>query len=168
MWCGLLVRKSSSSEAGTGTPIAAPVRAEICPPGPVALPPGRLGRFLRAVGDWLGEGFARSGAAGQAAADAAGPGHLGLLGVVRLEFVACLDDIPTRQAAGLIARIEQTRSLRELWHLRADVFSVVSCHCDQTEAGERVARLNRHFPTRALRSGFGGFDVLLDAQPKRR
>jgi hypothetical protein len=82
------------------------------------------------------------------------------LTMVRFEFIGALDDIPTPQAADLAGRIRHARSLRELWHLRAEVFSVVSRHGDEAKATARLSQLNRHFPTRAARSSFGGFDAV--------
>ena len=75
---------------------------------------------------------------------------------VRLEFAQALADVAGDDANALRGRIELARSLRELWHLRTDVFRVVGvCH-SQCVAQERLARLNRHFPARAPRSQFGG------------
>lgn len=71
---------------------------------------------------------------------------------VRNEFVSCLCDLPPGEAEDLIYRIGLARSLRELWHLRADVYRLVAVHHDQHEAETRLNRLNRHFPTRAPRS----------------
>lgn len=73
---------------------------------------------------------------------------------VRQDFMACLDDIDSEGADSLRLRIEQTRTLRELWHLRAECFNVVALSHSQHEAERRVAELNRHFPTRSPRSGF--------------
>ena len=50
------------------------------------------------------------------------------------------------------------RSLRELWHLRSELFSLVSVHRGQHDAQARLNALNRHFPIRAAGSGFGGLD----------
>ena len=49
-------------------------------------------------------------------------------------------------------------SLRELWHLRAEVFSLVSLQHSQHAADTRLAQLNRHFPSRSPRSGFGALE----------
>jgi len=155
MWCGLLVRLRSSTNRER-QPAATVVRIESCPPASTGdSRPGWADRLL----DWLGQGWhsappSMTDPPGRTRAAAVTP-----LDTVRLEFVACLDDVPTRQAADLALRLRNARSLRELWHLRADVFSIVSCHCDQREARERLSRLNRHFPVRAPRSGFGGFDT---------
>lgn len=73
---------------------------------------------------------------------------------VRADFVDTLVDVTGEDAHALIFRIGQSRSLRELWHLRADVFRLVALHHSQSEAERRLAALNRHFPTRAPRSAF--------------
>jgi hypothetical protein len=73
---------------------------------------------------------------------------------VRTDFIATLADVSTEDADALRSRISQARSLRELWHLRADVFRVVGIAHSQSEAEQRVALLSRHFPARAPRSQF--------------
>jgi len=84
--------------------------------------------------------------------DAAPP--LNRLPAVRVEFVACLHDLPPAAVAALAERIDRARSLRDLWHLRAEVYRSVALHHSQSEAELRLTRLNRHFPTRAPRSAF--------------
>lgn len=71
---------------------------------------------------------------------------------VRREFNEVLADIQSTEADQLRQRIAQTHSLRELWHLRAETYRVVGLAHSQTQAEERLARLNQHFPTRAPRS----------------
>jgi hypothetical protein len=73
---------------------------------------------------------------------------------VRQDFLDSLDDIRNEAACTLCMRIGQSRTLRELWHLRAELYRVVALSHSQHEAERRLARLNRHFPTRAPRSGF--------------
>lgn len=73
---------------------------------------------------------------------------------VRTEFMAALADITTEEADRLRLRIHETRSLRELWHVRSELFSVVGVARSQGEAEQRLLLLNRHFPTRAPRSQF--------------
>lgn len=73
---------------------------------------------------------------------------------VRDDFLSCLADVRNEAAAELAGRIHQARTLRELWHLRAECFNVVAVSHSQFEAEQRLAGLNRHFPTRAPRSGF--------------
>ena len=87
--------------------------------------------------------------------DAAPP--LNRLPVVRQEFMAAMADLGSNDADRMRWRVEQARSLRELWHVRADLYRLVAVAHSQTEAEERLLLLNRHFPTRAPRSQFGAF-----------
>jgi len=73
---------------------------------------------------------------------------------VRADFTRCLEDLDDDAACTLADRISASRSLRELWHLRAEVYRLVALQHDQNEAELRLSRLNRHFPTRAPRSAF--------------
>ena len=77
------------------------------------------------------------------------------LPAVRREFMATVADIDCEDADRLRSRIRDTHSLRELWHLRADIYRVVGVAHRQSEAENRVALLNCHFATRAPRSQFG-------------
>jgi len=117
-------------------------------------------RWTRRLLDWLHDGVwqahPRDPMPGD---DDLAPAGVTPLPMVRLEFAACLDDITTRQAAILGVRLQHANSLRDLWHLRTDVFDAVSQSLGQREATARLARLNRHFPTRAPRSAFGIFDA---------
>ncbi|MEO6663750.1 MAG: hypothetical protein ABIN96_11270 [Rubrivivax sp.] len=70
---------------------------------------------------------------------------------VQVDFLATLSDLQSSDADGLRARIRDGRSLRDLWHARAEVFRVVGVARGQAEAEQRLQRLNRHFPTRAPR-----------------
>ena len=79
---------------------------------------------------------------------------LNKLPAVRTEFLATLADIDNGAAGNLRQRIHDARSLRELWHVRPEIYRVVGLAYSQQQAGERVALLNRHFPTRAPRSQF--------------
>ncbi len=114
-------------------------RAEVCPPS-LRQPPrsawNRLWFWLLAPGPLQ-----------------ASP-SLDRLPPVRQDFLDSLDDIRSESASTLCTRIGQARSLRELWHLRAELYSVVAIDHSQHEAERRLALLNRHFPTRAPRSGF--------------
>ena len=73
---------------------------------------------------------------------------------VRSDFNALLADIDNDDARALRQRIADARSLRELWHLRAEAYRVIGLTHSQSVAEERLARMNRHFPTRAPRSQF--------------
>jgi hypothetical protein len=86
------------------------------------------------------------------ARDAAPP--LNRLPGVQLEFLQAISDIDGEDAEAMRLRIGGCRSLRELWHARAELFRIVGVAHDQTIADIRLARLNRHFPTRAPRSHF--------------
>jgi hypothetical protein len=114
-------------------------RLEVRPPSLRQAPESWLGRFWF----WL---------AAPEPQQASGP--VSRLPAVRKDFRAALLDLPADRAADLMRRIELTRSLRELWHLRADVYRVVAIAHSQTVAEARLAALNCHFPTRAPRSGF--------------
>jgi hypothetical protein len=115
------------------------LRVEVCPPSLCHAPDSGWQRFI----GWL---------LAPAPAHVAPP--LSRMPGVRADFLACLHDVPHSKAAALAQRIDTTRSLRELWHLRTELYRVVALAHSQTEAERRVARLNHHFPTRAPRSQF--------------
>ncbi len=77
------------------------------------------------------------------------------LSMVRREFVDSLRDIRTQQAGDLLGRIRTARSMRDLWHLRTEIYNLVSRHRDESEATYRLMRLNRFFPQRVSRPGMG-------------
>jgi hypothetical protein len=114
-------------------------RAEVCPPSLRQAPRSAWNRLWF----WLL-------ASGPLQASPA----LNRLPPVRQDFLDSLDGIGGETASALSSRIGQTRSLRDLWHLRAELYKVVALSHSQHEAERRLARLNRHFPTRAPRSGF--------------
>lgn len=70
------------------------------------------------------------------------------LSQVRTEFLSVVWDLQSYAASNTRESINQARSLRELWHLRADIFSVIAVHRGQAEAYRRLESLNRHFPVR--------------------
>jgi hypothetical protein len=76
------------------------------------------------------------------------------LGAAKREFGASLADVDSLGAEQLRWRIVHAHSLRELWHLRSDVYSTVAVAHSQFEADSRLQLLNAHFPTRAPRSQF--------------
>jgi hypothetical protein len=65
----------------------------------------------------------------------------------RGDFSAALQDVPGDAAKDLRRRGQSARSLRELWHLRADLYSMVARHRSQGEADRRLQLVNRHFAT---------------------
>lgn len=74
------------------------------------------------------------------------------LALVKDEFLGQLGDMNHPQASLLAERIGRARSLRELWHLRSAMYNLLARTHSQHEAEERLAQLNRHFPTRATRT----------------
>lgn len=77
------------------------------------------------------------------------PSSVNGLRAIKTEFVASLWDLQSLRANQVRDQIETSRSLRELWHLRADVFKVISTHRGQIEAQLRLDALDSHFPVRA-------------------
>jgi hypothetical protein len=113
-------------------------REEVCPPSLRSAPRSawdRLWAWLMAPGP----------------AESSPPPHR--LPPVRRDFLDTLDDVADPAAGELADRIGRAHSLRDLWHLRAEVFNVIARFHSQHEAEHRLARLNHHFPTRAPRSG---------------
>lgn len=75
---------------------------------------------------------------------------------VQREFRVALADLSGEACDALMARINRARSLRELWHMRLDVYNLIAQARTEYEAAQRLALLNRHFPRRAARpSSFG-------------
>jgi hypothetical protein len=68
---------------------------------------------------------------------------------VKSEFNSAMWDLQSMRANQVRTMVEQARSLRELWHLRADVFKVISVHRGQIEAQLRLDALDSHFPVRS-------------------
>jgi hypothetical protein len=66
----------------------------------------------------------------------------------REAFTVAVDDLDPAAVAGLLDRVRLARSLHQLWHLRAEVFSRVARASTQAEAKRRLAELDRHFPNR--------------------
>lgn len=70
---------------------------------------------------------------------------------VRVEFRNALWDLQSAHADHVRDQIEKARSLRELWHLRADVFKAVAMNRGQIEAQLRIDHLDDHFPVRSFK-----------------
>jgi hypothetical protein len=125
----------------------APIRIEVCPP---ALFRGHE-PFLKRCIRWI---------------TMPAPPLMPLLGVdgvdklceVREEFAESLHDVGNPHAHYLRDRVLRCRSMRELWHLRPEIFNLIAVRHSQEEAERRLAPLNRHFPTRSPRSGFAPLD----------
>jgi len=127
-------------------------RTEVCPP---RLP---RARWWAALYHWLTATSIHEAVSGFWSPSRASAPRDDLLESARREFFDAIDDIDTRPSIALAEAIDRARSRQELWHLRADVFALVSAHRDQAEAEQRLANLNRFFPTRAPRSGFASLE----------
>jgi hypothetical protein len=121
-------------------PVGQPERIEVCPPELLSAVAGR---------GWLDS--TRQLLLRRPTPASRQPQVLARLPAARDDFVASVADIAC--SGELRQRLQHARSLRELWHLRAEVFERVSLHYDQGEAQARLARLNCHFPIRSPRSG---------------
>ena len=71
----------------------------------------------------------------------------------RGQFVAAMDGVIEFDQHDLLLRAQHARSLRELWHLRSELYTLIARRVSQHEADARLARVNQHFPTRAQRTG---------------
>ncbi len=71
----------------------------------------------------------------------------------RSEFVAAMSGLTEFDPQDLLKRAQHARSLRELWHLRSELYTLIARRISQPEADARLARVNQHFPTRAQRAG---------------
>ena len=71
----------------------------------------------------------------------------------RSEFVAAMTGLTELDPNDLLRRAQHARSLRELWHLRSELYTLIARRVSQPEADARLARVNQHFPTRAQRTG---------------
>jgi hypothetical protein len=76
------------------------------------------------------------------------------LGQVKREFGTSLADVDGVNADQLRWRVQHAQSLRELWHLRSDLYSTIALAHSQGEADARLKLINQHFPSRAPRSQF--------------
>ena len=70
----------------------------------------------------------------------------------RAEFVAAMAGFADTPATDLLRRAQHARSLRELWHLRSELYTLIARRVSQHEADKRLARVNQYFPTRTQRT----------------
>jgi hypothetical protein len=63
----------------------------------------------------------------------------------RQDCAQALCDLDGQAARDLALRCHSARSLRELWHLRAEVYSLVARELNQGEADRRLQTINRHY-----------------------
>lgn len=67
---------------------------------------------------------------------------------VKGDFNAALWDLQSFRAHQVRSSVDRARSLRELWHLRSELYDAVAAHRGQMVADDRVSALNAHFPVR--------------------
>jgi len=158
-----LTHLATSTTHATHVPPHGPARIEVCPPALRRIPPASNWQegWHAGLRDWLQSAWPTH-AGNSHSTQNHWPGELTMtaqsstpLSLVRREFVDSLRDIRTQQAGDLSGRIRIARSMRDLWHLRTEIYNVVSHHRDETEATYRLNQLNRFFPQRASRPGFG-------------
>ncbi len=63
----------------------------------------------------------------------------------RQDCAQALCDLDDQAARDLALRCHSARSLREIWHLRAEVYSLVARRLNQGEADRRLQTINRHY-----------------------
>ncbi|MBL8302567.1 MAG: hypothetical protein JNM26_07330 [Ideonella sp.] len=146
-----------------GSPETSPQnsRLEVCPPslfGDDDLPTrSRFGTWwpttLNGLRGWLATGWLPSSQGESSPAAATDPlgesGDVSRVRAARLAFDAALHDIPGAAAQDLAHRAREAVTLRELWHLRNELFTLVSIHHCESVGHARVASLNRFFPVRS-------------------
>ena len=125
-------------------------RIEVRPPLARRRPPD----WRRRLSAWLGAGLAESSVS--TSFDELRPSmhNAAELTDARTTFRTALEDIPPPRADLCCEHIRVARSLHELWHLRAEVFNLVSRHHSQCEADRRLGLVDRHFPSRTRRTGW--------------
>jgi hypothetical protein len=121
----------------------------------VPLPTRPFARFRRDLRVWLAPVWPASATTTTGRVFERAPA----LDAARDDFIFAIDDLAGARVARLEHAIDHAVSLRDLWYLRTEVYSVVSGEFGQNEADQRLALLNRHFPTRSPKSGFGAFDA---------
>jgi hypothetical protein len=132
-----LPRGATRTGASPAAAPAASSHVQVCPPSALAAHEGGWRRLLA----WL-------------TAAPWGRREDQRLAAVRAEFIEALLGMHSQEADAVRLRLQRTRSLREMWHLRAAIYNIVAVQHSQYEAEARLAQLNRHFPTRSPLSGF--------------
>ena len=136
------------SRSRADRPVAAPGRAASAR-SVESRPPQALARaWSTRLSDWLGASGWRVSRV-EFVSSFGQRGRLDALAAARLDFADALFDVHTVAAGAALDRIAATRSLHELWHLRGEVFDLVSLRHDQAEAKCRLADLDRHFAKRS-------------------
>lgn len=131
---------NTALDDGSATPSSLR-RAQVCPPELFSRSGPQWKRWVTGFWSWLWDLEETSDAL---------PVLTGL-NKVKSEFNAAMWDLQSVRANQVRDAIEHARSLRELWHLRPDVFRVISTLRGQAEATVRIEALNNHFPVRMSR-----------------
>lgn len=135
--------RTATQTTQTAQPVSiGPGRGEVVPPARWATPSSAPIRWASSLWRWLWD----------LEAPPPKPAPLSEIRQIRAAFHAALMDMQSAKAYQVRYQIEASRSLRELWHLRADVFEIVAENRGEGEAKTRVAALNRHFPEGPARS----------------
>lgn len=71
----------------------------------------------------------------------------GGLRLARASFQACLDDLRGDSVAQLRSNVQYCRSIQDLWHLRAWLYTEVARAHSQSEAERRLQMLGVYFAT---------------------
>ncbi len=90
---------------------------------------------------------------------------------IRKAFDLCLRDVQSEGVEALRRHIRCSRSLRDLWHLRAQAYTEVARAFSQAEAENRLQQLNTHFQFGAslsLSGRLGSVAALSAASRQRR
>ncbi len=69
---------------------------------------------------------------------------------ISADFESVLVDLVDPRAENLRVRLRLCTTPQELWHLRPDLFNLVSRLHSQTEAQQRLSQVDRHFPSRKV------------------
>jgi hypothetical protein len=110
--------------------------------------PGAERTWTSRLGGWLGASGWRVSRIDFASSFGASH-RLDALAEARLDFADALCDVHSVAAAAALDRIAVARSLHELWHLRGELFDLISLRHDQVEAAGRLGELDRHFAKRS-------------------
>ena len=77
----------------------------------------------------------------------------------RSEFVGAMAGLVDVASTDLLRRAQHARSLRELWHLRSELYTLVARRVSQHEADKRLSRVNQYFPTRTQRTSVAPSEI---------
>jgi len=132
------------------------MRRTVCPPSEAG--PGSRRSWVASAwfGHWLGTGWTSHPFEGDSGAETRELSQRQVRELVeaRMAFIAVLADVETPAANEVAKRIRVARSMRELWHIRPQLFDQIALQFSQHEAERRLEPLNARFPHRSSRSSF--------------